>query len=480
MVRRVPSPDEGLAFAGPVAIAALVRSGEAHPREIVELALRRIEDLNPRLNAFRTVMAEEALAAADQVGRDGPLAGVPVAVKGDTPVAGQVTTRGSKTYGSAAPEDAEVVRRIRAAGAILIGITNVPELMIWPWTASDATGITRNPWDPSRSPGGSSGGSAAAVAAGMVPCATAADGGGSIRIPAACCGLVGMKPSRGRVSAMPEGEHWLGLSTRGGLARTVKDSALMLEVMQGTIEGDTDRISGSADGYLEAAGTPPGRLRIAMTAKAPAGLLVRPSEDQRRAWEHTGALLEQLGHHVVEHDPSWGAVGPQFSQTWLRGIYEDSLEVPDRSQLEPTTRRVAALGRLVSAGRARKLRGELRARTTARILALWDDFDVLVTPGLARTALPAEGAYGRGTLTAINLASRFTPWTPPFNLTGQPAVTLPAGFGADGLPLSVQLVGRPEAERTLYALAAQIEEARPWAEDKPALAVETPGASTFA
>ncbi len=170
--------------------------------------------------------------------------------------------------------------------------------------------------------------------------------------------------------------------------------------------------------------------------------------------------------------PSWGAVGPQFSQAWLRGIYEDTLSVPDRSQLEPTTRRVAALGRLVTAGRARKLRGELRSRTSARILALWDEFDVLMTPGLATTALPAEGAYGRGALAAFNQAGRFTPWTPPFNFTGQPAVTLPAGFGADGLPLSVQLVGRPEAEATLYALAAQIEEARPWAEETPTVAAE--------
>jgi amidase len=479
MVRRVPSPDEGLAFAGPAAIAALVRSGELHPREIVELTLRRIEALNPRLNAFRTVMAEGALAAADQVPRDGPLAGVPVAIKGDTPVAGQVTTRGSKTYGSAAGADAEIVRRLRTAGAIPIGITNVPELMIWPWTASDATGITRNPWDPSRSPGGSSGGSAAAVAAGMVPCATGSDGGGSIRIPAACCGLVGMKPSRGRVSAMPEGEHWLGLSSRGGLARTVKDSALMLDVVQGTIEGDTDRISPYADGYLNAAGSPPGRLRIATTTKAPMGLLSL-SEDQRQAWELTASLLEELGHEVVERAPSWGAVGPQFMQTWARGIYEDSLAVPDRSQLEPATRRVAAAGRLVSPGRARKLRGELRSRTSTRILALWDEFDVLLTPGLASTAPLAEGAYGRGFLAAANLSSRLTPWTPPFNLTGQPAVTLPAGFGADGLPLSIQLVGRPEAEPTLYALAAQIEEARPWAEEKPGLAVETSGAPTAA
>jgi amidase len=289
-----------------------------------------------------------------------------------------------------------------------------------------------------------------------------------------------MKPSRGRVSAMPEGEHWLGLSTRGGLARTVKDSALLLDVIQGPVDGDTDRVSPYPDGYLAAAGSPPGRLRIAVTTKSPPGVIARLSEDQRRAWEQTASLLRELGHEVVERNPSWGTVAPQFSQTWLRGIYEDSLTVPERSQLEQTTRRVAAAGRLVGTRRAQKLRGELRARTSARILALWEEVDVLMTPGLASTALPAEGGYGRGALHAFNLASRFTPWTPPFNLTGQPAVTLPAGFGSDRLPLSVQLVGRPEAEHTLFSLAAQIEAARPWVDDRPPLAADAPPASESA
>src|SRR5205807_8002025 len=199
-----------------------------HPRELVQLCLGRIEALNPRLNAFRVTLAEEALAAAETE-LEGPLAGVPIAIKDDAPVAGQVLTRGSRSYGPPATADAEIVRRLRGAGAIPIGITNVPELTIWPWTASEANGITRNPWDPSRTTGGSSGGSAAAVAAGMVPAATGSDGGGSIRIPGACCGLVGMKPTHGRVPA--EREQWIGLSVYGGLARSVKDSAPMLSVM---------------------------------------------------------------------------------------------------------------------------------------------------------------------------------------------------------------------------------------------------------
>jgi len=467
----VLTADEDLAFAGPGAIVELVRSGQVRPRELVELYLRRVEELNPELNAFRTTMPDEALAAADRVPTDGVLAGVPIAIKGDTAVAGQVTAWGSKTYGPAESADAEIVRRLRAAGAIPIGITNVPELTIFPWTATDATGITRNPWNPERTPGGSSGGSAAAVAAAMVPCATGSDGGGSIRIPAACCGLVGMKPSRGRVSKVPPGEHWLGLSTFGPLARTVSDSALMLDAMQGTIDGDTYSLPPFAGRYVDAAASPPERLQIAVSRKIPPGLIASLSDDQRGAFERTAALLAELGHEVTERDPSYGSSGLLFTQTWLRGIYEDSLTVPDRSRLEPITRRMAATGRLlVPDRRARTLRGRARDRATTRILALWDEVDVLVTPGLASTAIAAEGGYGGGALRAFNMSARFTPWTPSFNLTGQPAVTLPAGFGSDGLPLSVQLVGRVGAEDLLYSLAGQIENARPWADRRPQLA----------
>jgi amidase len=467
MVRRVTSTDEELLFTGPLAVAERVRSQDVHPREVVELALRRIEALDPRLNAFRMVLAEEALAEAERVALDRPMSGVPVAIKGDTPLAGQPTTRGARSYGPAPRADAEVVRRLRAAGAIPVGITNVPELMIFPWTASDATGITRNPWDLSRTPGGSSGGSAAAVAAGMVACATGSDGGGSIRIPAACCGLVGMKPSRGRVSAMPEGGHWLGLSTRGGLARTVKDSALMLDVMHGAIEGDTDAIAPPARSFLSAASSPPDRLRIAVSRKAPPAAIAPLSDEQRIGWERMAALLRDLGHAVSERDPTYGTALLTFIQMWVRGIYEDTLTVPDRATLERSTRQMAAAGWLVSERRARRLHGELRDRATARILEPWKDFDVLMTPALATPPIAAAGGYGRAAPMALNMSSRFTPWTSVFNLTGQPAVAIPAGFTSDGLPLSVQFVGRRGAEDVLYSLAAQIEAARPWAQERP-------------
>ncbi len=446
--------DSALAFRGPAALAELVRSGEVHPRELVELCLRRIESLDPALNAFRVTLAEQALAEAEAADRTGALAGVPVAIKDDVALAGQVATKGAKSFGPPAPADGEIVRRLRAAGAIPIGITRAPELLIFPWTASDAGGITRNPWDVTRTPGGSSGGSAAAVAAGMVPVATASDGGGSIRIPAACCGLVGMKPTRGRASDQPGRDGWLGLSTFGGLARTVSDSALMLGVIHGV-------------DFLEAARRPPARLRIAASTKLPPTLIAKLSADQRGAWERTRELLTELGHEVVERDPSYGLAALEFVQMWLRGIYEDTLEVPEPDKLERSTRQMAAAGRTLvpPRRRARLLAG--REATTARITALWDEVDVLLTPGLATTAIAAEGGYGRAAPIAIDRASRMTPFTSVFNLTGQPAVTLPAGLGADGLPLSVQLVGRHGAEDTLYGLAGQIEAARPWAERRP-------------
>jgi len=466
----VTAAAEDLAFAGPGALAELVRTRQVQPRELVELCLERIESLNPQLNAFRVTLAEEALSAAETAAQsDGPLAGVPIAVKDDTQVAGQLMTKGSRSAGPPAAADSEAVRRLRAAGAIPIGITNVPELTIWPWTASAANGVTRNPWDPSRTPGGSSGGSAAAVASGMVPCATGSDGGGSIRIPASCCGLVGMKPTRGRVSMQPAAEGWLGLSTYGPLARTVSDSALMLDAMHGTPPGEKYVAPEFSGSYAQAASSDPGHLRIAVSRKVPPGLIAPLSEDQRGAWEQMSKLLSDLGHEVSERDPAYGMASLQFTQTWIRGIYEDSLTLPDPTKMERLSRRMAGAGRtLVPGWRAEQLRRKRQA-TAARIMALWDQFDVLLTPGLASTAIAAEGGYGKAAPVAFNLAARFTPWTPVFNLTGQPAVTLPAGTGADGLPLSVQLVGRIGAEDTLYSLAGQIEGARPWAENRPAV-----------
>jgi amidase len=464
--------DQESAFAGPAALAELVRAREVTPRELVELYLRRIEALDPRLNAFRLTLAEQALTEADALDGDrlaGPLAGVPIAVKDDIAFAGQVATKGTRVLAGAPPAavDAEPLRRLRAAGAIPIGITNVPELMIFPWTTTAANGITRNPWDPARTPGGSSGGSAAAVAAGLVAAATASDGGGSIRIPAACCGLVGMKPSRGRVSAAPGRPGWLGLSSYGALARTVADSALLLDVMRGTVAGEEPALPRFDGSYVEAAGTPPQPLRIAISTKAPPVALTSPGAAQRAVHAGTARLLEQLGHHVSERDPDYGTAQLQFTQSWVRGVYEEAAATGHRTELERSTRQMAAAGRYLVPPRRRRRLLQTRLRTTERITALWDEFDVLMTPALASAPVAAEGGYGRAALVAVDIAARMTPFTAVFNLTGQPAVTVPIGVDGAGLPTAVQLVGRVGAEDVLYSLAGQLEQAAPWIQRRP-------------
>ena len=465
--------EQELLFAGPLELARRVQARELSARELVELSLQRIERLDPQLNAFRILLPEQALAAASALdadaGRDrGALAGVPIAIKDDMPFAGQAMTRGSRSPAPPQAADAEVLRRLRRAGAIPVGITRVPELMLFPWTASQAGGITRNPWDLGRTPGGSSGGSAAAVAAGLVAAAGASDGGGSIRIPAACCGLVGMKPTRGLVSSAPCGDGWLGLATFGALARTVADSALLLDVIHGAAPGEAVALTPPRGSFLHSAQTPSERgLRIAVSSKLPPGSFARLSADQRRAFDQTARLLEELGHQVSERDPRYGAVALEFIQSYIRGAADEfaTLERPELA--ERSTRQLAAIGARLVPDRRRQRLLVRRPRTIARIAALWQEYDVLLTPGLARTAIPAEGAYGRSALVALDRAGRFMPFYPVFNLTGQPAISLPAGFGADGLPLSVQLVARHGGEQTLYSLAAQIEAARPWAGDRP-------------
>jgi amidase len=462
----VTTEETDLAFAGPAAQAALVRRRELHPRELVELYLRRIETHDPTLNAFRLILAEQAWTAANSLeGTDltqaGPLVGIPFAVKDDTPLAGQATSYGSRSPATTHAADAEAVGRLRAAGGIPVGITNVPELMIFPWTATDANGITRNPWNPGHTPGGSSGGSAAAVAAGLVSAATGSDGGGSIRIPAACCGLVGMKSTRGLVPTAPSAELTLGLTVLGALGRTVADSALLLDVMAAA----AGRFTAAAERGGQ--GSAPRRLRVAISRKVPPGLFVRISPDQKLAFERTARLLQELGHEVIERDPDYRLSSLEFTQTYLRAIHENFTALADPSLTERSTRQMAAAGRRIVPPRRRDAVLAKRPRTSERIMALWKDVDVLLTPGLARTALPAEGGYGRNAALAFDLAGRFTPWTPVFNLTGQPAISLPAGFGTDGLPLSVQLVGAYGSEELLYELSAQLELARPWAPQRP-------------
>ncbi len=460
-----------IAFAGAAKQAEMVRGGEVSPSELVRLCLDRIERLDPQLNAFRAVFAERALLQAEQAearlkgGDARPLLGVPVAIKDEVDVAGDVTTYGTDGFSGPAGADAEAVRKLREAGAIVVGKTLLPELAICGFTESATWGVTRNPWNPQRTPGGSSGGSAAAVAAGLVPIAFASDGAGSIRIPAASCGLFGLKPQRGRVSVAPDRERWNGMSAFGCVSRSVRDTALWLDV-------SCDRSGEGAPPpparpFVESAATPPGKLRVAWSTAAPRAV-APPTVDApaKGAVAATAELLGSLGHEVAQRDPDWGGIGDNSVPRYLRGIAEDFAKVPHPERLERRTRNMAGLGRLIPDGLFERARRGERA-DAARVNAIFDDFDVLMTPVMGGTALPVRRWEGRGALWTLLGMSRFYPYCIPWNHLGNPAMSVPAGFAADGMPLAVQIVGRPGDEATLLSLAAQLEAERPWADKHP-------------
>ena len=450
--------DTDLAFAGIARQAEAIRDGDVSAVELTQLMLDRIERIDPKLNAYRVVTGERALAEAGQAdarrrsGDDRPLLGVPIAVKDNLDVPGETTAHGSATDTGPVQSETEVVRRLRAAGAIVIGKTTLSELAIWPQTETEAWGITRNPWDTDRTPGGSSGGSAAAVAAGLCGAATASDGGGSIRIPAACCGLFGLKPQRGRVPLDPDHEHWHGLSVYGTVTRAVADTALFLDVVTDSHE------------LGEAAARPPGKLRIGVSTR-PSGP-VRVDPEVKRAVAETADLLRSLGHEVFDVKPSYGAPVLLFFPRYTHGIAQDVAKLREPDRLEAPTRQLAWAGQKLGLDRVAAVRRR-EAGYAARLNRVFADADVFLTPALP--ALPRRaGAYmGRNVAVRVLLSAETVTYMTPWNLTGQPAATLPAGLAESGLPLSVQLVGRPRDEATLLALAAQIEAERPWADRRP-------------
>jgi amidase len=464
--------------------ADLVRRGEIEPAALVEAAIARIERLDPGLNA----VIHRGFDAARVVARSGdlpagPFRGVPFLVKdllcyteGDPYHMG---TRVLRDAGFCGPHDTWLARRFRAAGFVILGRTNTPELGTVPTTEPDVYGPSRNPWDTGRSTGGSSGGSAAAVASGMVPAAHGNDGGGSIRIPASACGLVGLKPSRGRISFAPDfGETVSGLAVEGVLTRSVRDTAAILDLIAGTAAGDPYTAPAFARPLAEEVGAPPGRLRIGLLTRPPAGLFAA-HPDVVAAAESAARVLESLGHSVEpahpaaldeheagQHFTTFYAVNLAHLRDFLGDLAGRPLAADD---VEPLNWALAEMGRVVSAEQFIATRVWVD-RWTRRIASWWaGGFDVLLTPTLSEPPPPLGSfvATHADPVTAGIRASQLAAFTLPFNMTGQPGISLPLHWNADGLPIGVQLVAAYGREDILVRLAAQLEQARPWAERRP-------------
>jgi amidase len=479
-------------------LAELARRGEVAPIELVEEAIARIEALNPALNAVVLKLYDSARAAARGT-LSGPFAGVPFLIKDlAVTVAGTPTSEGNRRLSQIVREaDNELVARYRRAGLIFVGKTNVPEFGLAPVTESEALGPCRNPWDPTRTCGGSSGGSAAAVAARMAPFAHASDGGGSIRIPASCCGLVGLKPTRGRTPFGPiEGEAWRGFTVSHAVTRSVRDCAALLDATQGADVGAPYEIAPPARPYLEEVAAPPGRLRVAFTV---APLLAESVHgDCVAGVEATAALLAELGHDVVEAAPPLDRE-PLIDAFMTIIAAETGADIERMAELvgrplgpgdfEAATYAMGLLGRSWSASDYAGAAGYLQ-RWGRRIGAFFAGYDILLTPTLAQLPVPLgalkptpienailaaigrlrAGGLFRASGLAVQLVKKplsFMPYTPLFNVTGQPAMSLPLYWNAAGLPIGVQFVARMGDEATLFRLAGQLEQARPWFDRAP-------------
>jgi amidase len=448
-----------------VGIAAAVRAGQASPSEVLEEHLERIAALDGRLGAFRLLRTEQVRAEARALEERGdlaglPLAGVPVAIKDNVDLAGVPTRNGSAaTSDEPAAADAELVRRLREAGALLVGKTNVPELCLWPFNESEAFGDSRNPWSLDHTPGGSSGGSAAAVASAMVPIGLATDGGGSIRMPASNCGLVGIKPGPGVVPFPPGGvSTWSGMSEFGPLATTVADLGLALDVLAST-------------GTYRAVAPPDRPLRVGFSAK-PGAVGVKVHPEVRAAMEAVARVLADAGHQVEAADPPWrnGDAG-RILQRVFYGCAEDTDGLPWEA-LEDRTRAEARVGRLLR--RARPAPTGPPKRVVARYRAWFEDHDVLLSPTLATPPLRVGAYRGKGLARTLLGMTRYMPYCPPLNLVGFPAASVPATTSAEGLPLGVQLAAAPGGEALLLSVARQLETLRPWPRHAPLEPVAAP------
>ncbi|HTR33219.1 MAG TPA: amidase [Gaiellaceae bacterium] len=452
----------GEALTDALDLAAAVRAGEVSPRELTEQAIARIERTNPELNFLVTECFEQALATEPA---DGPFRGVPMLVKDLNETAGVRTTFSSRAFANYVPEnDSALVRRMRQAGFVILGKSNTPEFGITCVTESDLNGACRNPWDTSRTPGGSSGGAAAAVAAGVLPLAQGSDGGGSIRIPSSCCGLFGLKPSRGRVSPAPWVSGSLELSQNAGISVTVRDAAAFLDAVAGYEPGDGHWATPPARPYLDEVGADPGRLRIALTVEPPIPYDVDP-QVAAVAREAADALAA-LGHEIVEATPPWRDDSLLWSFARLWQISPAMFPV-DPEQLMPLNRALAAQAHETSSVEFAQAVTALQL-LARRVVGFWNDVDVVLTPGLAKLPVPIGWVFEPDDpWEQFARGGEFTPFTPLVNVTGQPAMSVPFAV-VDGLPVGVQLIGGPEREDVLFRLAAQLEEAHPWASRLPA------------
>lgn len=456
--------------------AAMLAAGEVSSRELVQTSLERATAAQPRLNAFRVICAEEALAeagGADRCLADGnraPLLGVPVAIKDDVDLAGHTTPFGCDGEHRLALRDSESVRRLRQAGAIVIGKTHAPEVGQWHFTETPAHGVTRNPWHTDHTPGGSSGGAAAAVAAGLVSAAIGSDGAGSIRIPAAWTGLVGLKPQRGRVSTSPDPEAFNGLSCYGPLTRNVADAALLLDATHGNLPADLHRPQPPSEPFSEAAAREPGRLRIALSFATPFGVPSEVDPEHRVAIEAFAERLASLGHDVAEADPEYGLVGLGLIPRGMAGVdawLTDNVE--DRSKLESRTRTHALFGRALS-GLPLRLSRSAEPALRRRIGRIFERFDMVLTPTTAKPPPRVGALEGRGYWATSTTASATCPFAWAWNVTGWPGISVPAGLTAKGLPIGAQLLGRENDEATLLSLAGSVERAADGWEQAPYLA----------
>ena len=439
-------------------MARAVRRGDATATQVVADHLDHIAVGDPVVSAFRVVRGGEAIVEAEKVDEqedlaDLPLAGVPVAVKENTQVAGLPTWNGSAAARTeVAEEDHEVVRRLRGAGAVVVGVTRMPELGLWAFT-DDADRVTRNPWRTDRTPGGSSGGAAAAVAAGLVPIAHGNDGLGSIRIPAACCGLVGLKPGRGVIPTQLGVEDWFGLTEHGVLTTTVADAVAGFSVLAGR------RVAKLVE---------PPRLRVGVSWRSPvAG--VRPDGPNREAVTTAARLLLRAGHDAVTADPTYPpALGLAGLATWFAAAYRDADGAGlDFRTLQPRTRRHLGLGRTAwNRGWVRQEQRDGWRKASIQFFAD-HDLDLLLTPALASAPPAADGWESAGWRRNIISSMRYAPYAAPWNIAGLPAVVVPVGVRPDGLPLAAQLVGPPGTELLLLAVAGQFELLNPWRRHAP-------------